>query len=500
MLRRLSFTLLLVVSFIQVHALEAAFSHAVFYLADPIYEGKINPYLEAYWQINPAKLRYNTNADKKTIARIKTEVTITNDTGHVVKNDLYVYETKPVDNAGQLQYLNILELKRYFIAPGKLKLNVKLTDLNDTTNVTVYNDSFTVLPQGSGPFYGGIELLDTSYVSDIRTPFRKHGKQNIPLCESFFDTYRDKLNYYTELYQVEKVNSSDMPLFQSVFISKKQGEGVFGSLIKIDTIVNKESTYFSGSLDISSLPSGNYYLNISLGDKLHQTITSKTLFFQRMNTKPITKEMIAKRSAAIDTSLEVVNVLDMTKTFLKKYDLPQITAILKMLLPVSDVTSARAIEGFLKKPEELYMRYFIYNYFLTKDAEKPEKAWKEYSAKVKEANRLYTAHGKPGYETERGFMFLRYGAPSEVVTSVNESGALPYEIWQYNTLTETGGKELANAVILFYKTSQSDFDFRVLHTNIGGEPHNNGWRAFLYTNQDGGNNMNSRAEQYIGTK
>ncbi len=500
MLRRSFFTLLLIFAVSGAYALEAAFSHAVYYLTDPIYEGKINPYIEAYWQVNPAKLHYNTNADKKIIARIKTEVTITNDTGHVVKSDLYIYETKPSDNVSQLQYLNIIELKRYFVAPGKLKLRVKLTDLNDTGNVTVYNDSFVVKPQSNGPFYGGIELLDTSYASDIRTPFRKHGKQNIPLCESFFDTYRDKLNYYTELYQVEKVSNTDMPLVQSVFISKKQGEGVYGSLMKIDTIVNKESTYFSGSFDISNLPSGNYYLNISLGNKLHQTVTSTSLFFQRMNTKPVTKEVIAQRAAAIDTSLEVVNVLDLNKTFLKKYDLPQITAILKMLLPVSDVTSARAIEGFLKKPEELYMRYFIYNYFLAIDKDRPEHAWKEFSGRVKEANRLYTAHGKPGYETERGFMYLRYGAPSEVITSVNESGALPYEIWQYNNLKEMGGKDIANAVILYYKTSQSDIDYRVLHTNIGGELHNSGWRTFLYTNADGGNNMNSRAEQYIGTK
>lgn len=500
MLRKLYLTLLILLSFIHVRALEAAFSHAVFYLTDPIYAGKINPYVEAYWQVNPAKLRYNTNADKKIIARILTHVTITNDTGHVVKDDSYIYETRPSDSAAQLQYLSILELKRYFVAPGKLKLKIKLTDLNDTTNSMVYTDSFTVLSQAAGPFYGGIEFLDTFYTSDIRTPFRKHGMQNLPLCESFFDTYRDKLSYYTELYQVDKVNNSDMPLVQSIYISKKKGEGVYGGLMQIDTITKKESTFFRGSFDISNLPSGNYYLNVSLGDKSHNTITSQTLFFQRMNTKPVTAEAIAKKTAALDTSLESINVLDLSKTFLKKYDLPQITAILKMLLPISDLTSTRAIEGFLKKPEDLYMRYFIYNFFVAKDKDRPEHAWKEYSNRVKEANRLYTAHGKAGYETPRGFMYLRYGAPSEIITTINESGALPYEIWQYNTLKEMGGKDAANSVILFYKTSHSDLDFKLLHTNIGGEPHNAGWRSFLYTNADGGNNMNSRAEQYIGNK
>ncbi len=499
MLRKLYLTLILLVSLFKVQAFEAAFSHAVYYLPDPVYAGKINPYLEAYWQVNPAKLHYNTNAEKKIIARILTEVTIINDTGHILKKDHYVYETKPADSVAQLAYLNILELKRYFLTAGNFKLRVKLTDMNDTTNSIVYNDTFSVGKTNASVFYGDLKFVDTFYNSEIRTPFRKHGKQYIPWCESFFDSYKNTLNYYTELYQLNKVDSIDFPLIQSVFISKREGQEPFSTFIKLDTINTRETAYYDGSFNIRNLPSGNYYLNISLGTKLHTTLASRSIFFQRMNTNKITAEMVAQK-AALDTSLENVNVLDLTKTFVKKYDLPQVTAILKMLLPVTDQAGARAIEGFLKKPDEMYMRYFVYNYFLAKDKVKPEKAWKEYSEKVKEANRLYTSHGKPGYETERGFYFLRYGAPSEVVTVINEKGSLPYEIWQYNNLVEMSGRSVGNAVILFYKTSESDLDFRLLHTTISGESHNSGWRNFLYTNSDGGTNLNSRAEQYIGSR
>lgn len=500
MLRKLYLILFLLLPCIASHAMEAAFSHALYYLPDPVYPGKINPYIEAYWQVNPKKLHYNTNADKQIIARIQTDVTITREDGHVLKEDNYVYETIPSASASQLEYLNILEMKRYFVSTGKFTIKVVLTDLNDTFNHVAYTDTFSVAPIGDKPFYGDIEFIDTSYVSDVRTPYRKHGRQNIPWSESFFPTTRNKLNYFTELYQLNKVLATDYPLVQSAYISKKRGQDPFLKYVNIDTVNSAESSYFNGSFDISKLSSGNYYLNISLGNRLHQTIASKSIFFQRMNTNPISVVEATNQAIAQDTALETINVLDLSKTFLKKYNLVQITAILKMLLPVSDAGSTYAIEGFLKKPEEMYMRYFIYNYFVALNKDKPEKAWKDYSERVKEVNKLFTAHGKAGYETERGFMYLRYGAPSEIITSVNESGSLPYEIWQYNNLQEKGGRTVANAVILFYKQTQMDYDFKVLHTTIAGELHNAAWRSFLYTNSDGGTNLNSRAEQYIGSR
>ena len=499
MLRSFYLLLLLLVPFGGVLAIEGSFSHGVYYLPDPIYKGKINPYIEIYWQLNPKKVHYNTNADKKILARIKTDVTIIDDTGHTLKSDTYIFETVPVTDVAQLSTLNILELKRYFVRVGKFRLTVRLKDLNDTNNVAVYTDTFEVAETPRTAFYSDIELVDTVYTSDIRTPFRKHGKQYIPLCENFFDTYRESLSYYSELYNLDKVAAMDYPLYHTAFISRKPGQSPLAGLQVIDTIQTNETTYKEGSFDISDLRSGNYYLTLSLGDKLHKTIATKTIFIQRANTRP-PKVAPQQQAAKIDSALETVTVLDLTKTFLKKYDMGQIKAILKMLLPVSDQAGTRAIEGFLKEPNDMYMRYFIYNYFKGVNSANPDKAWKDYSDKVKEVNRMFTKGSTAGYETQRGFMYLRYGAPTEVITTLNEKGALPYELWQYDQLKDMTGKMVANAVILFYKASEADPDFRVLHTTITGEVHNTGWRSFLYYNSDGGANYNSRAEQFIGSR
>ena len=112
-----------------------------------------------------------------------------------------------------------------------------------------------------------------------------------------------------------------------------------------------------------------------------------------------------------------------------------------------------------------------------------------------EVNKLFSSTGTPGYQSERGFIYLRYGQPSDVITVENEQGSLPYEIWQYNTLERTNHRSMANAVFLFYRPNQMTSEFKLLTSNVTEEVQNAGWRSFLYVN--GGTNSSARAEQYM---
>jgi GWxTD domain-containing protein len=462
----------------------------------------MNPYIELYWQVNPTTLHFKTNEQKQITGQILTDVLITNDTGKIIKEDHYIFETLPCNNANELATLNILELKRYFMLAGHVRIRLKLTDVNDTTNVYSYNDTFTVPPLSRSPFISDISFIDTFFESDVRTPFRKNGMQFIPLCQPFFDDYKGSLSYFSEIYYGNFISKTSYPLFRTVSISKKELAFEKAGFVKTDTIADSLNPYVYGSFPIQSLISGNYYLNVTISDRNNAPIARKSVFFQRYNKHPVANTIPSKATATKrDTSLqETINVIDLEKTFLKQYTLAQIKAMLKMLLPMSDQDGARAIQGFGKKPDEIYMRYFIYNYFSAIDKNKPERPWKAYSEKVKEVNKKFSKPGKIGYETDRGYMYLRYGTPSEVITVNNDRGALPYEIWQYNALQERSGKVANNAVMLFYKRNITDYDYTLLHTNISGELHNPSWRNFLY--QEGDNNQTSelKAEFYIGNR
>ncbi len=490
----------------EVCAIDATVAHALFYKQRPGGRPGFDAQLEIYWQVNPHRLHFVTDSQKMIVANIRTDIRITAG-GKVVKEEHYTLETKPQKDVSGLATLSIIELRRYNIPDGVVNYEVVLTDINDTTSTFVYNDSVSVAHKKKMPFFSSVQMLDTLIPSDRETQFLKNGAQHIPLCADFLDDYKRTLHFYTEAYGIDSVPENRFPLVRKIRIGKKEDAAFVGGFEYVDTLRKpfKKATY--GSFSIGPLKSGNYYLTATIEDKVGGVLASESRFIQRLNLHP--EEPVVKKVSITevfkDTAMESVTVLDLDKTFMAKFTFAQVRAILKMMLPVSDAMETNTIKNFLKKPNEMYMRYYIYNHFKALYEADPGKAWKEYAKKVMEVNKKFSAQGVPGYETDRGFVYLRYGPPSDIIVAPNEQGALPYEIWQYNTLMQfSNNKSLANALFLFYKSNQMMSDYRLLHSTVYGEVRNLSWRNYLYSNTGNqsttGSNPNSRAEQYFGNR
>jgi len=497
MIRGLWLGLLFLLFCVRVCAIDAVVSHTVFYMPDTVKLNNSVPYSETYWQLNPRSLHYIRTAEKMLYARIKTDIVFTSNAG-IVHEDHYILETTPRTSESDVLAHSIIELRRYVLTTGFIRMKLVLTDITDSTNRFAFTDSFMVAPATDSTFYSGIELLDTAYASNAQTDFQKNGQQQIPLCSNFIDDNRKIIHYYTELYGSNHISKSAYPLTQRIFISRRKNEAPYERFMKTETINPAQVLPSSGSFSVATLLSGNYYLNATIENREHRIIASSDIFFQLLNTHPAPEDsaLLAKE----DSAKENITVLNLNKTFIGKYSLSQVRSILKMLLPVCDPSASDAIKGFLKNPDETYMRYFIYNYFVGINKENPDKAWKEYSDRVREVNKLFNSGTTAGYETDRGFIYLRYDKPDEQIRVENETGSLPYEIWQYNTLHLLNGKTATNAVFLFYRPNETTSDLVLLHSTVLGEVQNKSWRSYLYTGGNGSNNSSSMAEQYLGNK
>ena len=83
-----------------------------------------------------------------------------------------------------------------------------------------------------------------------------------------------------------------------------------------------------------------------------------------------------------------------------------------------------------------------------------------------------------GFETHRGYMFLKHGKPSSVLSIDNEPDAPPYEIWYYNKIMTTNQ---TNVRFIFYNQSLAHNDFWLLHSTCYGERNNPAWEHQLYS-------------------
>lgn len=468
-----SFLILITCQSTSALPLQAVVTHNIFYTQD---EKGWHPYIEMYWQINPNSMLF----DKKEglwYGNIQTDITITKQNQTIVEEH-YLLATKPQQDINSLLSQRITDLKRFYLTDtGTYQLNITLTDFIQKKDGFQYSKTFTITSLNSS-WFSDIQLVDTLLPSqDVKNDFYRNGNLQIPLCANFYDDQRKTLRFYIEFY--EPTGNIKSGTIKS-FISKKENSEALYSLIHSQRLQLNPINVIQHQFDLSVLPSGNYYLNIALYDSAGNIQQKhKSLFFQVMNSAPIAfKATIDTNKKTTDSATKQNNsptYLNLNKTYLSKYTPEQIRMILKMLNPIADPVERNNINDFLKRPDDMYARYFIYNFWLKRNKIQPEEAWLSYAEQVKKVNKLFGTSMVRGFESERGRIYLHYGEPSERIKVENEDGALPYEIWQYNTVNTQ-----SNALFLFYRPGFLGSDYLLLHSTYVGEKAMKNWRRELY--------------------
>ena len=82
-----------------------------------------------------------------------------------------------------------------------------------------------------------------------------------------------------------------------------------------------------------------------------------------------------------------------------------------------------------------------------------------------------------GFETDRGYYYLKYGQPDDIELRDTEPSAPPYEVWVYYEFPTTNQN---NVKFVFYNPSLAPGDFELLHSTAIGERNNPTWQRDLY--------------------
>lgn len=100
-------------------------------------------------------------------------------------------------------------------------------------------------------------------------------------------------------------------------------------------------------------------------------------------------------------------------------------------------------------------------------------AQEDYYGRIAEANRRFREGGVadiPGWRTDRGRIFVKYGAPQETMRRPQAGSTLPYEVWKY-----TRGRLLKYVFL-----DQTQFgNYALIWTDDRREPSRPNWQALL---------------------
>lgn len=495
---------ILMLSYVQqTSALQATTIHRVFFSKSKKENTPSEANIQLSWRVQNSSVHFKKDEQGKYFADLICLIRLSKDTG-IVKEEIFNIKTPAKATAQEAFNQIIADQYTYPIMVGNYEIEMVLYEHDYKNELYQYNQTASVTAgNGTDPYLSDLQLLDTFFTTNTATIYTDNGMLNLPLTSNYIDEKKNLIHFNFQVCTPSINNNTKGPLKISSFISFKPFSAPLPNYQFFDSIPSADGAIHTlyHSFDCSEIKSGNYYLNVVCSKENDTVLDKKTVFFQRYTTKVITtiKTQTDTGKQTIDTNNGNHHVLDLTNTFVGKYTPSQVHAILKMLLLICEPTEGASINGFLKKPDELYSKYFIYNFWEKRDKLNPDKAWKAYTERIKEVNKLFKGSGQAGFETDRGRIYIQYGKPNDRIIVNNESGALPYEIWQYYA-TEKQGLE---GVFLFYKPGRSLGDYQLLHATVVGERRNNNWRALLYNNSiTGSGNMNtdSQAEQYIGKK
>ena len=379
--------------------------------------------------------------------------------GEIIKFDKYELNS-PVGEKD----LDFIDLKRYTLLNGEYTLEVLIKDLNKEGNEKTLNAEKIIINYDDTKMYmSDIQLLSSCEPSDETSPFVKNGflMETVPF--NFYNKNLSKLIFCTEIYGAKTHLKSDFMI--SYFVEKisnlsKEKASIIGHKRRSP----KEKDVLILPINISELSSGNYKLKVEVRDREKKLITSKAVLFQRSN--PYLQENFDKEPD-----------FDISKTFTNELTYEELRYGLKAIAPKMNGPDIEILNMVIASKDLNRMKSQLFTYWANKHSVNPKQAYEQYMEVASAVDKKFKSGFGHGFESDRGFIFMRYGKPTNLISVEDEAEAPPYEIWFYDTFPMTGQN---NVRFLFYNPSLAAGHFTLLHSTARGEINNPLWVQTLY--------------------
>jgi len=451
--------------------------HSVFYNPDS------NPYFEIYVSVEAGSLFWHQDSGYWNAGALVSIFIEQNN--QVITFDQFKLLAKPEKDT-LIQQHTIETVRRMLVLPGSYTLSVKFEDLNDTSRqATVQSSGIDIDTLKNNILASDLVLLEEYKKTQIRNAFVRNGFLMKPNIFSYYPEAKDTISFYAELYLNDSAYiNKDIALFYSIHQNgHKQAAGTFQ---KMEKRIGKPVMPLINTIDIHDLPSGNYELVMEVRSRFNEILVRKKQFFQRSNPNAV-------------ADLQNIYLTDIDQTFVDPMEPAEITKYLPAMQIIASSVEQRAIADLLQLEKIDLEKKFFYNFWLSRNLESPEKAWLAYKRKIDYVNHIYETSNRRGYQTDRGRVYIQYGAPTEITSSPSEANAAPYEIWQYNRIPNNE----TNVIFVFSEKDITNNDYFLIHSDATGEIHNDRWKMDIYKNFELYNSHDldkTNPDQNFGTK
>ena len=360
-------------------------------------------YSELYYSIPYEKLKFSESENTLT-AMFELSFTVKDFSGEEIlsRESKQGIQTALTDKKNRRQ-LQITDILKFHIHPGTYTYEFEIS--GDGVNSDLYYEGEFIAPDYSK---SEVQLSQIEICSNITTDMNveKYVKNNLmvyPNPSKIFNLRQAVVFFYAELYNLE-YNENDSTLQEyslSYYILNSRGDTVKTYPEKKNKKAGKTSV-IANILNLRKYEAGGYTLILNARDEVNLQSTQQTATFTLESIPYISNEYA-------NTFRKMVTYIA-SETELDIYD--QLNLIGKQTF----------IEQFWKKRDptpETIENEFRQMFF---------QRWE--FVKVRYASEVI---GLEGWESDRGRIYLKHGAPSDVERNVSDNELKPHEIWYYES-------------------------------------------------------------------
>lgn len=481
--------------------LTAVFSYGTFF------QSGTGSYVETYlsfdaWNLNFVKSGNNYQA--------KVEVVITvsqKDSIEMVKK--YDLNSPQIASLEQNRF-NFLDIQRFKVPNGVHDLRIQLRDLNSDNGATIVEQQLALYYTRRRPALSSLMMVASIKPTETENILSRGGYDIEPYVNDFVPEQMSQIDYYYELYNINQETRDDN-IYAVAHIEMQETGRVLEATQSVRRIDNDSVIPIFGSIDIATLPSGNYNLVVEIRNKHNDLMLFKKLPFFRSNPS------VTEKAQSVPANM----------TFAAKLtDEQELNDYIEALAPIANDAEKRDIYNLIHRPGLEEKQTFMYQFWTRRDPLNADGAWQEYKQRVDFVNKNFSWPKTKGIQTDRGRVYLQYGPPdfvrdeknfvstkhlgggvrvnqssdvSERVVglqspSIEKQGQifyLPYQLWRYNQIM--GDDQ--NRCFIFWDEFRSGF-YKLLHSNAKGEVRDILWERRLSQGQLQEDLMGEVGEQF----
>lgn len=459
--------------------LKANFTYCTYYSPES------GPYIETYLSVVGSSIEYIKLPSGKFQGSI--DITVVFKEGESVRNFKKYNLLSPEITDTVQSFVNFVDQQRFLLAEGTYSLELEMADKNAALPPFKSVQPLTISYPKEKIVFSDIEIIESYSKTVEQSILSKSGYDLVPYVSNFFPGTMDKLTFYAELYNSEVVLGKEEKFLVNYYIESADHGEILGNFKGFLRQTASPANVILSNINIANLPSGNYNLVLECRNRNNELIAEKRFFFQRSNP-------------AMQIKTQDVSSINSTGTFVDQIsNADTLAEFIRSLQPIMSEVEFRFVENnFPKnKPADLaLMQKFFLNFWNERNPLNPGTEWEIYKKSVLQANKSFSTKIKKGYETDRGRIYLRYGAPNSLIDRPSEPSNYPYQVWHYYKTDKR-----ANSKFVFYNPDEVTNDYQILHSNVLGEANDYRWQYRLQRRNNAVPNLDEpRGDDHYGNR